>query len=833
MPTDLRVPFSLMLLLALACGHTNFAVAQCDPHWLTGDARPTPGGMVTSSVQWDPDGTGPASSVLVVGGALAAATTTDAGVAVYDGAQWTALGNLARTVTALGVHNGQLYAARESLPNTSDVHVWNGTAWQSIGSATGVVHAMISHGGELILGGFLLQVGGIGVANLAKWNGTAWSAFGGIQGTVRAFVTFQGALYAGGSTLTGGTIAGWNGSAWVAGPSFNGEVSALAVRESAAAGQSFLFAGGAFTSVTFAAQTVPAQRVARFEPLANTWSGVSGGLPGTGVTALLVRAVGINGFELAAGVAGASATQRMWRLSGGVWSALGTLNATPATIAFHANRYTIGMQESAKAVRAWNGTAWLDVLGQGILGTVHAVEPAGNDLVIGGSFTIIDGAPVNHIARGSAGAWTSLGGGFSGGGGLGVLALATAPNGDVLAAGDFTVAGATPANGVARWNGSAWSALGAGLSGGVVRTVLVLPNGDVLAGGDFTSSGGLQAAYAARWNGSQWSTLGLGFNGAVHALALLPNGNIVAGGDFTVAFPFVATRIAELSNGSWQALSIGFNDRVCALAVAPNGDLYVAGRFDFAGGIPARIARRTMGIWSWLNPTGVNADVRALHVHASGDLFVGGDVFMSLSPANTYVFTNLIRVHANGFSQPAGVGGDSSGDAVFDIDAAGGDLVVGGLFDDAGSVIAANVARLQVPCAATAIPYGAGCSGLTAPLVLTALEAPWLGGAWRLRSSTFGPGSFAVRALGFAQLSVPLPPILPGSLPGCVGLVTPDVLWFEIPIQGELTTSTPVPSNPSLVGAQVFEQVLQFESAPGGGLAISSSNAVQLVVGSF
>ena len=47
----------------------------------------------------------------------------------------------------------------------------------------------------------------------------------------------------------------------------------------------------------------------------------------------------------------------------------------------------------------------------------------------------------------------------------GVTALAVAGNGDVYAGGFFNAAGGAPALGVAKWNGSAWSALGAGMYG--------------------------------------------------------------------------------------------------------------------------------------------------------------------------------------------------------------------------------------------------------------------------------------------------------------------------------------------------------------------------------
>jgi hypothetical protein len=41
-------------------------------------------------------------------------------------------------------------------------------------------------------------------------------------------------------------------------------------------------------------------------------------------------------------------------------------------------------------------------------------------------------------------------------------------------------------------------------------------------------------------------------------------------------------------------------------------------------------------------------------------------------------------------------------------------------------------------------------------LTLQALDGPWLGGAWRMRASTLAPTGFAVPALGYDQLALPL-----------------------------------------------------------------------------
>jgi hypothetical protein len=81
------------------------------------------------------------------------------------------------------------------------------------------------------------------------------------------------------------------------------------------------------------------------------------------------------------------------------------------------------------------------------------------------------------------------------------------------------------------------SAIGGGPPGlnGAVHAVAVLGNGDVVVGGEFTTAGGVLCNRIARWNGSAWSALGTGLNGAVHAVAVLGNGDVVVGGEFTAA----------------------------------------------------------------------------------------------------------------------------------------------------------------------------------------------------------------------------------------------------------------------------------------------------------
>jgi hypothetical protein len=77
--------------------------------------------------------------------------------------------------------------------------------------------------------------------------------------------------------------------------------------------------------------------------------------------------------------------------------------------------------------------------------------------------------------------------------GSGVYGLAVSGS-DLYAAGVFTTAGGTPANQIAKWNGSSWTALGSGLNG---PAVLAISGSDLFAGGKFTTAGGKVSAYVA------------------------------------------------------------------------------------------------------------------------------------------------------------------------------------------------------------------------------------------------------------------------------------------------------------------------------------------------
>ena len=82
-------------------------------------------------------------------------------------------------------------------------------------------------------------------------------------------------------------------------------------------------------------------------------------------------------------------------------------------------------------------------------------------------------------------------------------------------------------------NAQSWSTLGAGIGAGYYHSVHAFAtyNGELYAGGYFTSAGGTPANNIAKWNGTNWSSVGTGINGYVYSLCVF-NGELYAGGSF-------------------------------------------------------------------------------------------------------------------------------------------------------------------------------------------------------------------------------------------------------------------------------------------------------------
>lgn len=222
-----------------------------------------------------------------------------------------------------------------------------------------------------------------------------------------------------------------------------------------------------------------------------------------------------------------------------------------------------------------------DILRSGVNGTVHAMDVNASGLLVGGEFSSANNgfggsedpvANTNLIARWSINSslWASVGEGITGTAVYAITVDPGSPNGrDVYVGGQFFQAGNVAVSNIARWTGTQWQSLGAGLNGTVYD--IAVANGTVYAAGQFFVDD-FQATYLlARWDGNSWTYLGdrieLGGqqeNYDLRGLSLAVDGNdIYLGGRYTTMGGQTVNHVARLNGNTWQDLTGGVHIRRC------------------------------------------------------------------------------------------------------------------------------------------------------------------------------------------------------------------------------------------------------------------------------
>ncbi|GEM_PF-827575 len=576
---------------------------------------------------------------IIIGGSfttVASPAQTVNRIARWNGVAWSGFGSgFDNTVRALAKDSGgNIYAGGSFSQEVGGaanglmrVAMWNGAAWSALGAGfNNIVRDLAIDGADTLYAGgeFSSLVGGAAnsLTRVARWDGATWSTLGATAGLSNFVYTLAWdeaaeTLYAGGAftSTTGGVassmrrVGRWSraSNTWSAmgigttpGPGVeDGNVWTLTL----AAGGVYL--GGDFTE----ADDWGYSRIAFWDSGTNEFSGLASGLNN------VVNALAVNGTDV---------------YLGGDFIRAGDIQAS--------------------SIVKWDGSDF-EALGAGLNGSVIVLLADGSDVYVGGTFTSTLGGPTNslrNLARWDtvADAWNAVGLGVN----STVRSLAKDGMGNLYVGGAFTTVslGPTiPASRVASWNGTSWSSMNIGFAGTVYA--LVLDSTDTLyAGGTFgwanaANSGDMGATVVngvAKWNGSAWEALGTGADGAdgandLNALAVDSSDNVYAGGNFATMSGVANTaRIAKWNGSAWSALGRGVSNEVNALLVFGN-ELYVAGSFTYAdaptsstpGALTAnRIARFNLNDNTWgLLGSGMNtgAIINALAVTGT-DLYVGG-----------------------------------------------------------------------------------------------------------------------------------------------------------------------------------------------------------------
>ncbi|NLG18231.1 MAG: hypothetical protein GX556_12935 [Fibrobacter sp.] len=495
---------------------------------------------------------------------------------------------------------------------------WDGTNWNALGTGMNkVVEALaFDKAGNLFAGGYFDTAGTVAVEHVAKWDGSSWGKIGtssnylylGDHVLTLAFDT-AGNLFAGGSfNYMGGVyvsnVAKWNGSSWSAMgsatyPGVNGKVNSITADASGK-----VFVCGEFSN----SGLIRTDYISQWE--GTSWNAIGKGLTGGYMHALVHDDFG----NLYAGGSftfqGDSSNHILAKWDGSKWNDIAnwepflapSLNGEVAALAYSSGNIFVAVNR--KVIR-WDGIGWNNVLETN--GPVYALAFDENDnLYAGGEFTNANGVNVKNIAKWDGTTLSEVGPGLN----RGVFSIAFDATGNLYAGGSFDSAGSIAARKVAMWDGTEWSALGHGIgnestnySSCQVSSIAFDTSGNLFVGGTFDSAGNIMATGIAKWDGTSWSALNLGLRGGVNTVVCNKDGNIYAGGTFGTVqnIPYDASSIisvlgiAKWNGVVWSGLGSGVlaeNSQIpspvnsyCVYTIVPDesGKLFVGGRFDVAG----------------------------------------------------------------------------------------------------------------------------------------------------------------------------------------------------------------------------------------------------------
>ncbi|MBL0343619.1 MAG: T9SS type A sorting domain-containing protein [Bacteroidetes bacterium] len=106
-------------------------------------------------------------------------------------------------------------------------------------------------------------------------------------------------------------------------------------------------------------------------------------------------------------------------------------------------------------------------------------------------------------------------------------------NGELYVSGHFLTIYGDPGDLIAKWDGTSWSSVGSGLSGGNCLDMQVF-NSELYVGGSLIAAGGLPVNNIAKWDGTNWYNIGANFNNWVICMEAMDSNNLFLGGGFTM-----------------------------------------------------------------------------------------------------------------------------------------------------------------------------------------------------------------------------------------------------------------------------------------------------------
>ncbi|WP_394823631.1 hypothetical protein [Pendulispora albinea] len=516
-------------------------------------------------------------------------------IADWDGTAWSGAYSLpkqesvARALTLARDGSGTLYAGGyfvlgEETRASASLAKWDGTKWELVGNgvaftyANGVVSHILPRDGALYVTGCFDHVNGgegsserIASAGMAKWDGKQWTS------------------------LDDGTkpvLNGWqslNGCGYEPNPAAVWE---MPRHRLAVSGANLLVGGNIAGAGGVTSQSIVVHDGRTWKPAGAGGQGISGSIA---AVASAPESCTVYGLASASHAGGAPLSSRLVRYEGGAWKPAGP----PLPANTYCERIAVGKgdvvalacenrtgMERPGLVLVLKDGAWSPLVTEEL---PHIYDigyaPDGSLWVAGGDATKA------FLARSEGGKLVQQTGSSAFNGGVYRIAFAPHANDsgyDTLVGGYFTRIGAFPADRIARWNGSAWSALGEG-AGGTVSAIAATKDA-VYVSTYFEDQPNRKVL--ARWDGNAWTELATPANGipapsgqSVHhvaSLLALSGGRLVAAGSLLPetggrnAFYFDGTKFSALGGGvsatNVESLALGADAVYFAGSIAETGD---------------------------------------------------------------------------------------------------------------------------------------------------------------------------------------------------------------------------------------------------------------------
>jgi len=508
------------------------------------------------------------------------------------------------------------------------IYAWDGNRWLDLGgSLDGAAAALCIHNGDLIVVGSFQHIGGIAARGIARFDGTRWHAYGEqpslhyLNGA--SVQIFDGDLVVAGNFQIPGNselvrVARYHDGAWLAMDKTN--FSLVTARFVVAhKNDIYMFSYGGFNDYTHISRwdgakwalvqyieeyiwaaasfgdelVVGSDRAAQFPGFVSAvaaWNGTSW-------RSLAPSASVTQGFDLFPynGALYAHLHQHDYanrdimavsRLDGTTWTVLQsvlTSDYIPRFVALGSWRGKLSALSQLPAVSlVENGNLTPITFPSYPLQGVSLAVPDGDQVLICRS----NPPATTFVAERWDGSHaTRLGSDFN----LPIAAfLRDGPN--LYASGTFGRISTSNIQGVARFDGTEWRAMGTGIIGNVASMCVF--RGDLYAAGSFrTTSGGNPLTRIARWNGASWLPVGAGI-GPVNSGSFIVssmrvfNDRLVVSGSFTEASGVPVSNVASWDGTSWSAMG--------SLPIF-SGSLFVHRGALFG----ARSMRESQSLWKW------------------------------------------------------------------------------------------------------------------------------------------------------------------------------------------------------------------------------------------